>query len=93
MSFVDFKLNTEIKEDSPNEYLVHAYFCKGDYVNELNPITNVMESVYKRSSRFKEVSVLFLPGMTKEDLLMQLYDLLLSEKQPSEEVITQCVHP
>lgn len=93
MSYVDFKLSTEIDENATQQYYVDAYFNRGDYADEIDPITNETRKVYRRTERFKEVSLLFIPKQdTREEILQNLYDMLIEAKEPTEEVIQQCVY-
>ena len=91
MSFVDFNLSTELSEEQPTCFTVEAYFCRGDYGAEIDPFTKESRIVYKRTERWKEVVLQFMPNTTRDEVMKNLYDLLLEEKQPNDEVIPECL--
>lgn len=91
MNHVDFKILTEIKDVAETEYIVHAYFNRGNYATELSKITGKNEQVFKRSEKFKDVSIISKPGMTRNEICQQLYQMLLSEKNNNDEVIPECI--
>ena len=95
MNFVDFNISTERKVDSinaDNVYEINAYFCRGHYEDRLNEITNVTESVYVRDERWKKVTIIFLPDLQNRNEIMEnLYDMLLDNKEKTDEVIPECV--
>jgi len=91
MPFVDFKLKQELVEDAVGEYTVDARFYRGEYADVANPITHEIENKYQRAEMFKEVSIKFIPQeTTRTELMQNLYDMLLAEKNNNDEVIPEC---
>lgn len=96
MSFVDFNISSEKKVDSINQdnvYEVTAYFCRGHYEDVLDEITNETVNTFIRDERFNEVTLIYVPSeTTREEMLKELYQLLLEYKSKTDEVIPECVY-
>ena len=85
MPFVDFNISSERKVDSKGEdnFLeVNAYFSRGHY--EAN--------TYIRDEIFKHVTVVFLPdARDRDEIIKNLYDMLLTVKNNNDKVIAECI--
>jgi len=95
MSYVDFRIGTiktvdAIQLDSVVE--VTAYMYRGHYEMIEDAITKELVNTYIRDEKFGEALIIFVPNNASElEINKQLYYLLLEEKLPNDEVITECV--
>jgi len=95
MSYVDFKIVSIKNIESiqfDNVIEVTAYMYRGHYDNIVDE-KNKQKNVYVRDEKFGEALVIFVPNnATETEINKELYNLLLENKQPEDEVIPECIY-